>query len=165
MSAESLLLSLQDIGPPPEPAWWMLPPLAWWTICLLLLSISLWRWQRRRRERNRLGEGLRAELERIAQRHEPGAGDALARELSVWLKQAALLAFPGTGLEKMHGAEWLEFLDRSSGLNAFRHGAGKVFADAVYRREFHADGAVLLSLCRDWLNRVAPQLRRQMPQC
>ena len=165
MSAEALLLSLHDIEPPPEPAWWVLPPPVWWGLGLLLLSISLWRLLRRRRERNRLSDGLRAELERIAQHHVPGAGDALARELSVWLKRTALLAFPGEGLEKMHGAEWLEFLDRSSGLDAFRHGAGKVFGDDVYRREVHADGAALLSLCRDWLNRVRPRLRRQTPVC
>ena len=165
MSAEELLSSLQDIAPPPEPAWWMLPPPVWWGACLLLLSIALWRWQRRLRQSAQLGNSLRAELEEIARRQAAGDDDELARELALWLKRAALLAFPGKGLEKLHGAAWIEFLEHSSGLDAFSRGEGRVFADAVYRREVNADGAALLALCRAFLRRIRPQLRRSTAAC
>lgn len=162
MTREELLLELKDISAPPEPSWWLLAPvysvLAASALGVLLLA---WWWWRRQRGR-RLLRLARNELDRIDGGF-GGEGDAgqLAQALARWLRQVALLAYPDDRLEAVSGDEWLAFLDRSLGQDRFSRGEGRVFADAVYRREADFDAAGLLGLCRSWLQAVEPRLLRR----
>ncbi len=166
MTADELLLNLQDIQPPPDPAWWLLPPGIWVLIALILISGIGWSWRRRRLDRNRHGASALMELDRIATRHAELQDDALlVRNLAYWLKRVALQAYPGQGLERMCGDRWLRFLDQSFGGNGFSRGQGMVFGDAVYRRHPEADTEALLALCRDWLKQVEPKLSRGRARC
>ncbi len=166
MGVDELLLNLQDIQPPPEPAWWLLPPATWFVLGILLLLATGSRWYRRRRARNWQGASARAELERIAARHVADRDDMLlVRSLAGWLKRVALQAFPGQGLERMCGQRWLRFLDHSAGNTHFSRGQGAVFGDAVYLRQVEVDSDALLGLCRKWLARVQPRLTRGRPGC
>ncbi len=161
MTAEELLLDLQDIQPPPDPAWWLLPPLVWVVFGLLSGLVLLGLWYRRRRDRKRPGSDALAALEQIAARHQVQRDDVvLVRNLALWLKQVALQAYPGQGLESLCGRRWLEFLDQSLGDDDFSRGAGAVFGDAVYRRDPQIDAAAALDLCRSWFERVQPRLLR-----
>ncbi len=162
MTAEELLQSLQDIQPPPEPAWWQLPPWLWAIVGLLLVAMLIWQGYRYRRDRRRPGSDALAALQQIAARHGAQRDDAaLVRQLAEWLKRVALQAYPGQGLESMCGERWLEFLDRSLGSDDFSRGHGSVFGDAVYRRNPCADADALLALCRNWFARVQPLLLRR----
>lgn len=162
MKREELLLELRDISAPAEPAWWLLAPghsvLAATIFGVLLLAWWWWRQQRNRR----LLRLATVELDRIASRFDrEGNTGQLALALARWLKQVALLAYPEERLEGVNGDEWLAFLDRSLGQDRFSRGEGRVFADDVYRREAHIDAAVLIGLCRSWLQATGPRLLRR----
>lgn len=162
MDRAQLLLELKDISAPPEPGWWLLAP-AYTLLAAAVLGVAVltWWWWRRRRRR-RLLRLATVELDRIdaGSSGEDDAGQT-ALALARWLKQVALLAYPDDRLEGLSGDEWLAFLDRSLGQDRFSRGEGRVFADAVYRREADFDTAGLLGLCRSWLRAVEPRLQRR----
>jgi len=161
MTYQELISELQDISPPVEPAWWLIAPgyLIFSAITALLLAL-LWILLLRRRSRRKLNAAEFA-LDRIRLVHaENPDSQRLARDLARWLKQVSLLAFPDSQLEAVSGAGWLSFLDRTLGDTSFTRGDGKVFADAVYRRQAHVNAESLLLLCERWLRAVKPQLLR-----
>ena len=166
MTAEELLLNLQDIQPPPEPGWWLLPPVLWGLLLLLILLLPAWTWRSRRNARLRRLQTALAELERIAAQHATDHDDLqLIQSLADWLKRVALEAYPGQGLEPMHGERWLHFLDQSLGDSRFSQGHGAVFGDAVYCRHPQGDSEALLALCRGWLEQVQPRLSQGRARC
>ena len=162
MSREELLRQLRDIGPPPEPAWWLpAPGHIILTLIGLAFILALFYWRAQRRSGLPLAQA-RLELRRIESAHaRDGDVTRLAQELSSWLKRVALSAFPDRQLAGLSGKEWLQFLDQSLGSDGFSSGAGRVFAGEVYRREVVADTRQLLNLCERWLDRVGPRLSRR----
>ena len=159
MTGEELLLELKDLAPPAEPGWWLLAP-GYLVLLMLLIGLAtiLWLWWLRRKAA-RLFVLANLELQRIRSTHVTG-GDSrrLSLALSRWLKQVALLAFPERGLEALTGSDWLSFLDQTIGDTSFTRGAGKVFGDAIYRRQAGIDAERLLVLCEQWLSAVKPRL-------
>ena len=162
MTHEELLVELRDISPPLEPAWWLLAP--GYTMLLSLGAIAiglLWYALYRRRTQRRLRQA-RTELYSISSRHRHNQDPRrLALELSRWLKQVALLAYPERGPEGLTGVKWLAFLDETLGDDKFSRGEGRVFGDAIYRRQAAMDATSLLELCESWLDAVAPELLRR----
>lgn len=159
MTRDELLLELRDISPPAEPSWW-LPATA--QLLLFFIAVTcvavLWYWSRRRQKR-RLLLLAKFELHDICRQFdEHGDAQKLSLELSRWLKQLALLAFPEQRPAGLTGFEWLAFLDRTLGDNRFSVGEGRVFGDAVYRRRAEFDAARLIDLCASWLQAIEPRL-------
>lgn len=162
MTADELLQRLQDIRPPPEPAWWQLPPALLGLIGVIIATLAIIVWRRRRRRENRLYNLARQELDRIAARVEAGGDDSeLALELGEWLKRVAIAAFPERAPAALIGRRWLEFLDQSGGGGHFSGGAGQIFARAVYQARVPVEVADLLPLCQNWLCAIAPRLRQR----
>ncbi|MDH3221281.1 MAG: DUF4381 domain-containing protein [Gammaproteobacteria bacterium] len=160
MTSAELLLELKDIAAPDEPGWWLLAPgqIAIGLLVAAVISI-FWLWTRRRRAEHLVNQARR-DLLRIGQAYEgDGDGMQLARELSRWLRQVALLAFPDRRLEAITGPEWLAFLDETIGDASFSRGPGGVFADAIYQRQMREDADQLLALCERWLTAIRPRLR------
>ena len=162
MTTEELLLALKDIQPPPEPAWCLIAP-AHWIAMLLLLGVAACTWLFfRHRKANRLASLADQELQRIRSsfaRDEDS--QRLALELSKWLKQVAILAFPARHLESLSGKRWLEFLDQSLGNNSFSDGTGKVFGSMIYSKRINLDATQLVRLCEQWLSAIKPHLRQR----
>lgn len=163
MTVEELLLELKDIQPPPEPAWWLLAPAHWVAIFSLLGIVAcIWFFLRHRRA-NRLASLAEQELKRIRSSFAMDEdSQQLAIELSRWLKQVAILAFPARHLESLSGKGWLEFLDESLGDNSFSEGAGKVFGSLIYSKQINPDATRLIRLCKQWLSAIKPHLRQQV---
>ncbi len=162
MTREELLLELKDISPPAEPGWWLIAPgyLIIGAAILTLIAIG-WIVLRRRKSRRSYTAAWQA-LEQIRRAHQQNQDSLnLARELARWLKQIALLAFPQSKLEGVTGSDWLAFLDRSLDDESFTCGAGRVFADDIYRQCSEPDAAGLLDLCQRWLLAVKPRLLRR----
>ena len=80
----------------------------------------------------------------------------LGLELSKWLKQVSILAFPQHQPQSFTGEPWLKFLDQSIGGNDFSSGHGKVFGGSIYRQQVNLDAQQLVELCEQWLNSVKP---------
>lgn len=162
MTADELLQQLQDIRPPPEPAWWQLPPALVGIVALIIALIAIFVWLRRRHLDNRLYEQARQELDRIAARVDAGGDDSeLVLKLAEWLKRVAIAAFPERQPAALVGQRWLEFLDQSGGERRFSDGVGQVFAGDVYRLRVPVEVTELLPLCESWLRAIAPCLRQR----
>ena len=162
MTAEELLLALKDIQPPPEPAWWQLAPATLIASCLIIgLAAFAWFFAKHRRA-SRLASLADQDLTRISYAYQQNENSLqLAQDLSKWLKQVSLLAFPERQLAGINGDSWLRFLDESLGGNRFSRGNGKIFGDAVYQPHIDPDADQLLALCKQWLIAVKPHLLQQ----
>jgi len=159
MTAEELLLELKDITPPPEPAWWLIPPGYLIVLCVIIgITLLVWFMLRHRRV-NRLAKLADQNLQRIRSSYKRNQ-DArqLGLELSKWLKQVSILAFPQRQPESLTGEPWLEFLDESLDGNNFSSGNGEVFGGAIYHQQVSLDAYQLVALCEQWLITVKPHL-------
>ena len=159
MTREELLLELRDIGAPAEPAWWLLAP--GYLLLIILASVGvglLLYWLRRRRKRQLLILA-KSELHGFSSGFvESGDAQLLLQQLSRWLKQVAILAYPERRPQALSGIEWLVFLDEVLGDKRFSAGHGRVFGDAVYRQRAEFDATRVLDLCEIWLQAVKPRL-------
>lgn len=162
MTAEQLLQQLHDIQPPPEPAWWLIAPAHGIALGLLAAVVTaIWLVLRHRRA-NRLADLAQQALRDIRSRYD-GDQDSrrLALQLSQWLRQVSLLAFPERQPESLCGQGWLQFLDEGLGSNAFSLGHGRIFGNRIYARQVDPDAAELAALCERWLAAVKPRLRQR----
>jgi hypothetical protein len=184
MTREELLLQLRDILPPPEPAWWLIAPVYLTTAALLLgLFIIVWLWRRRQRV-DRLAIDANLELQAIRADYRQDQNVHLfAIRVSRWLKQVAMLAFPGNQLQSVTGEPWLRFLDQSLNMGQkagqrtgqktnqnrddvpdnshFSCGCGRIFGAAVYQPSVDLDADQIFVLCKHWLNSIKPRLQQR----
>lgn len=141
--------ALRDIHLPPEPALSWLPE-SGIVLGALLLAIALWHvWRRRSTRASRAA--LRT-LSALADAHaRDGDATAFARGLSRLLRQHAIHCFPRSGVERLTGKAWLQFLDAHGGAGAFCDGAGALLDARPYQAAGEIDGAALVMLARRWL--------------
>lgn len=148
-----LLNSLRDIHAPPPPGPWPPAP-GWWLLAAMLLAagVSLLLWLRRRRRRRRPIRAALAELEgwRLqARADDDPAGHA--ETLSALLRRAALVRYPRHRVASLTGEDWLRFLDRTSGTDAFTEGPGRVLGDDRYAPSVELDPEVVAAVAERWL--------------
>lgn len=157
---EELLQQLKDISPPQSPGWLPLAPGWWFLLAILCLCITIWLIlrQRRRQIYFRLAN---AQLDQLAIAYDSNRDKLnLVLELSRWLRQVALLAYPDRQIAGLTGADWLRFLEESMTCRGFTEGPGYIFAGAVYATEVDVEAEKLLDLCLSWLTTIKPQLVR-----
>lgn len=164
LSPESL--PLRDIHLPPAISWWPPAP-GWWLMLLVLIllaaAIFTLRQQRRRRHFRRLALYQLAELER--QYGEQADVRQLLQGLSRLLRQTSLLHFPQNNCAGLVGEAWLSFLDQRLGENSFSQGVGRLLAEGPYLPQIEeVDTEALLSLCRNWIQRLPPAPKEQRRQ-
>jgi hypothetical protein len=159
MSTDELLLQLRAIEPPIEPGWWPLAP-GWWILTGAgLVSILALLFFVKRQYNSRNFRLVNRELQRISD-HFKGDQDNqdLLLNLSRWLRQVSLMAFPERKIAGITGLSWLEFLDEVMGKSEFRRGPGRVFAAQIYSRQIDFDSDIILALCESWAVSIKPQL-------
>lgn len=162
MTVEELLQQLKDIQAPPEPAWWLIAPAHGIGIAFVgVVVICIWLILRHRKA-NRLASLAEQALEDIRSCYgREQDAQRLALELSKWLRQVSLLAFPERQVESLCGEGWLQFLDESIGANTFTNGEGRAFGYLVYAKRAKLDAAQLVTLCEQWLIAIKPRLRQR----
>jgi hypothetical protein len=149
---------LHDIVAPPPAPWWPPAPAWYWVLgWLLALALAfairaLLRWQHNRYRREALAE---------LSRQEPALFDLQRRaaalaSLAELLKRAALSAWPRRKVAALTGSEWIAFLDRTGGTNAFSQGHGSLLEGVSYdpRTAAALDESTLrelVALVRHWL--------------
>jgi hypothetical protein len=131
-------LVLRDIHQPPAPSWWPPAP-GWWIVAAVLLlavAVALWlAWRSRRRSRalERLfDDSLRAAPT-------PAAQVAAISEL---LRRAARRRDPRA--DKLHGDDWLRFLDQGSKRALFDDDEARLLLDGGFRPGVDADAVAML---------------------
>ena len=159
MTAEELLLGLKDIQPPAEPAWWLIAPAQMLAIGLIATLIGCAWLVVRYKRANRLALLAEHDLKRVETAFENSSDTRkLALDLSTWLKQVSIMAFPERQAQGLTGTAWLQFLDDTLGDNRFSAGTGKLFGDLIYSENPDPDSAHLIELCQHWLIAVKPRL-------
>jgi hypothetical protein len=127
---------------PEGPGWWILG--SWLALALAILAKALID----RRRRNRYRREAMARLDQI----EAGAVDnpaAVAAQVAVLLKQAALAAYPRADIAALYGEDWAQFLNESARNDPAVREASMQLATASYQPG--ADGLALISPARRWI--------------
>ncbi|ODT16551.1 MAG: hypothetical protein ABS35_27990 [Kaistia sp. SCN 65-12] len=141
MSDPADLSNLRDIVVPPEVALW--PPAPGWWILLaggiamaaIFASMIVARYRRNAYRRAALA----------------ALDGADAGDISTVLKRAALAAWPRTEVASLTGADWLAFLDRTAGDDAFTRGAGRDLEALAFGGS--GDKQAVLAAARNWIRR------------
>jgi hypothetical protein len=131
--APDALAALRDIHLPPPVSFWPPAP-GWWVlaVALLLAAIGIAWWLRARRRSSR--RAARLELDALARAYAEGRDVAsLAQDLSALLRRFALARFPREEVAALHGARWLEFLERSA-RGGFPRDVAEALEAALYRQ-------------------------------
>ena len=154
-------LPLRDWHHPGAVTWW--PPAAgWWilaTFTILILFAVGWFW--RRKSRPKVKKLATKQLERL--RQDPNLSDSdRVRNLSILIRRICLTVYPRSEAARLTGGEWLRFLDRNLDEPCFSEGAGKVLADAPYRRNIEVDSDALFALCERWIESLPDANARRL---
>ena len=143
----ALLAQLRDIHLPEESGALLAVLPASTFVVLLVLGFLLWRhWQQRPRQ---VALCRLRDLWRAYQNDADAV--ALARGVNAVLREQACRRFPAEQPAGLVEAEWLGFLDRHGGGQAFQQGAGQVLATLPYRAAGPVDADGLLTAARAWL--------------
>ena len=106
-------------------------------------------------KRRSLGAAPRQALSalRDAQERYAGDGDAVrfTRELDLLLRHEAARRYPEQNLRRLTGDEWLAFLDRTAGMDAFSTGPGRCLSTLPYQRHGRLESADIAALVAQWL--------------
>lgn len=126
MTSADTLSSLRDVRLPAPPDGAPLLPFVGIAFILLLLALGgILLLVRRRNGWIREAEQALGDL--------GSAPPDIALSTAAGLLRRIALARIGADGSKLRGEPWLEALDRLFGTDFFRHGAGRVFGDALYR--------------------------------
>lgn len=148
------LAQLKDVHTPGTLSWWP-PALGWWLVLLLSVVLLFFmvrrRWQtrtlRQLRKKALLGfNTLHAQWQKKEKEPQP-----ILQDLSVLIRQIAVVQYPKSETAGLHGQAWLEFLDRSSASKAFTEGAGQLFAQGPYQALPPSDLELVFPLVRRWI--------------
>lgn len=139
---------LHDIVVPPAASSWPLRS-AWYLLFFaivvpmgLIIRAVIMKWMKNRYRREAL-----VELERIA--HSLADSDGIP-QIAILVKRVALAAYPRGRVASLSGAEWLTFLDSTSGSDGFTLGPGAVL-EAGYSAGSHPASAELIDTVRRWI--------------
>ncbi len=136
------LQSLRDIHLPPAVSWWPPAP-GWWllvTALLLLLALAWVLWRRRgNRRQNRSIDGALDNLCAIRLQLASDGDERRALEDAAKLLRRLIIARGDRQAATLHGEAWLIHLDKTCGGFDFSQGAGRVFAEDLYRADGEAD--------------------------
>lgn len=153
MPANDPLAQLRDIHLP-EPVGWWPPAPGWWllgALLLLLLAAAAW-WLTRRRRRNRYRRAAVAEARQLYASLAQDDGTAYLEQANQLLKRSALIACPQAGVESLHGAAWVEFLNARHPRHPFDDSDRKLLAEGLYRADAPAvDLAPFQQHLEQWL--------------
>ncbi len=146
---------LRDIHPPPLMAAW--EALGAWSPLLLAglaaAGVAWWLLRRHRCRPSVVARRLTLAQLRAAQERHARDGDAVryARELDALLRREALRRYPDANLRRLTGDDWLAFLDRTGGTDAFFCGPGRCLATLPYQRDGRLESAAVAALVARWL--------------
>ncbi|MGZ4991889.1 MAG: DUF4381 domain-containing protein [Methylobacter sp.] len=146
------LLDLKDIHEPEAIGWWP-PAIGWWILAVLiplLILLLVWLYKRLTRK-----TAIKTANNILAQIKQDQTRDNLQKlsDLSVLVRRVAISVSPRAKAAGLTGRQWLEFLDRSVKGLPFSDGAGRLLADAPYRKTPPTEQELsqLIDLCEDWL--------------
>ena len=145
LTLPELLDQLAGIPEPPPVSWWPQTEAWGWVALAVALGLAVLAW--RLAARRRASAYRRAALRELARRSDsPAAVAAIVR-------RTALAAYPRRDVAGLTGDDWLRFLDRTSGSEAFTTGAGRALAAAPYAPRVEVDPEVVAGLARRWIER------------
>lgn len=150
----NLLSQLRDIHAAADPGWWPPAP-GWWLLAALgvaMLAVAWrygyrqWRVVRRRRKLLKALEHIARDIDFVKYPHE-----YLAR-LNRLFRVVALRAFPGSACVRLHGIEWVRFIQSLMPRGVHTDGLAAL-ASGPYEPEPDFDAQGLQQLARTWVGK------------
>ena len=124
----------------------------WWIVAALLSTSLVVLWLRFRGYWLSPSRAAIRELARIRREFRvSGDSDALAAQLSVFLRRAVLAAYPREDVAGLSGDAWLNFLDRTGATSTFTDGPGRTLIAAPYQRSSTFEAESLLLMVETWV--------------
>lgn len=153
MPVENSLINLKDIHLPPDVSIWPPAP-GWWILAVVLLLILVFfgTWIRRSFARKKpKTEAIRLLNNLQDRQNNTDDTQVIFRDLSQLLRRSALTFCKEENVASLHGAAWLEFLDRTGKTTKFTQGEGHVFGMEVYKQNPEIEIDVLFPLVKKWI--------------
>ena len=147
-------LALRDIHLPDSVSWWPLAP-GWWIaafLFVLMIATILFLIRRSREKRLSAITLAKGEVERIKNNFDENKDKKiLAKELSELIRRFSISIVERAEVASLTGQNWLLFLDKMNGDNAFSEGVGRVLVEAPYQAEPDYDSSKLIGLIENWM--------------
>lgn len=147
------LAQLRDIHVPRFLGFW--PPAVGWYLLLLLTLLILvgawfgWRSYQRRIAPRQEALGKLAKLKQLYARDADPV--AIAIELSMLLRRAALAKYPRLQVASLRDNAWLKFLDKTGNTVEFTSGVGQALITAPYQRQSRYPVDALFTVTEAWI--------------
>ena len=116
MNPQDPLAALKPLREPPAVDWWPLAP-GWWLLlilCLCALAALAFFWHRARQRNAYRRQALRRLAVLQARLAQDNNHAQYLSQVNALLKRVAIIAFPARELARLHGNDWLLFLNRSA---------------------------------------------------
>lgn len=148
------LAQLRDIHLPDPVSIWPLA-LGWWALIVIIIffAVALTVWLVKRSRQQRYRKTAEALIEQAWQQFENDSdSSAYLTQLIYILRRTAITAYAKSGVQQLHGENWLRFLDSSinftdgTHINPFTDGAGKSLLTLPYRSSSTHNDAEIKSL-------------------
>ena len=157
-------LPLRDIHLPGNLSWWP-PAIGWWILLglfILLAALTLWWFRRRDKIRRSAVNQTKLQLQMLrAEYQQSNDLGRLAQALSSLLRRLSISLLPRQEVAGLTGDKWLAFLDQFMTDKPFTTGAGRILSEAPYSKQTQFDSEQLLSLCEQWVERIAVAQRKR----
>jgi Domain of unknown function (DUF4381) len=142
--------SLHNFCQPPPPPW--TPQTVGWYVLFAVIGLLVI-WLTRRAIRRWIADRYRREALRELLATAPDGFSAL-------LKRVALAAWPREKVASLNGDAWLNFLNETSGDNAFRHAPGNRIEEIALRPKTVSteDSQTLREIVANWIRRHRVQV-------
>ncbi|MEE9493558.1 MAG: DUF4381 domain-containing protein [Gammaproteobacteria bacterium] len=145
-------LELRDIHLPAEPAFWPPAP-GWWLLAVLTLLLLIWLGRKLSRylSMKKHCQQIFSLLDNLQKQNQDQKNQLM--QLSIFMRQLALMRYPRENVAALTGDAWLGFLDNSGGHGQFSRGPGRLLASGPYQRAMPAstDMQQLNKLVRQWV--------------
>ena len=157
--ANDALSALRDIHLPEAVSLWPPAP-GWWVAAGLVVALAVALRLLQLRRRRSVARAALRELDGLERDHE-GTGDAgaYAVRLSALLRRVALARFPRNEVASLHGATWIDFLNRASARTGFPSEVVEAMERTVFAPPFEEspreDTAAWGAAARAWIRRTS----------
>ncbi len=140
-------------GFPVAPGWWIL------AVLVLVSSYLIIRWLIRYWLANRYRRAGTRQLNELLKQFERDEDQKkYLANFAILIKRLAMTVYPRERVASLTGEEWVAFLDKSAGSNAFSMGVGQVLMYSAYEKEAQFDVQQLHQSGLHWIRKHRRQL-------
>ena len=151
------LAQLRDIHLPETISWWP-PAIGWWLLVITIISaiaVIIYCIIRRKKQQRYRKEAIALLDECYREWSVSKDNSHCFSKINGLLKRTAITAFPGSEANKLHGRQWLEFLNEKCPTDPFDKVMMDHFSRYQYQREMSLDIKQFYHCSHQWIQQHA----------